>query len=232
MILDLFRKEIELNNIHGYDDIKDIVRRVLEAEDNYNLLFIGPPASAKTLFLLGILESKKGVYFDGSNTTNRILYVLQDKRPKVICIDELDKMPKQFQEKLLNFMESGRIKVDQMRKQFDFYIKGAKVFAACNEITRLSRPLQSRFRRLQLPPYSEEQFLEVSVKVLPKLKIAHVIGKAVWDQRGDIRDVISIGKLVRKNDGPEEVEQILTTMTRYGRNNNNGDSTSGAGLEY
>jgi hypothetical protein len=89
------------------------------------------------------------------------------------------------------------------------------VFAACNEITRLSRPLQSRFRRLHLPAYSEEQFLEVSVNVLPKLKIAHVIGKAVWDQRGDIRDVISIGKLVRKNDGPEEVGQILATMIKY-----------------
>ena len=59
-------------------------------------------------------------------------------------------------------------------------------------------------------------FLEVSAKVLPKLKIAHIIGKAVWRQRGDIRDVISIGKLVRKSDGPEEVEQILSTMTKYG----------------
>jgi hypothetical protein len=103
-----------------------------------------------------------------------------------------------------------------MRKQYDFKIKGAKVFAACNEITRLSRPLQSRFRRLHLPPYTEEQFLEVSVKVLPKLKIAHVIGKAVWEQKGDIHDVISIGKLVRKNDGPEEVEQRLSTMIKYG----------------
>jgi hypothetical protein len=102
-----------------------------------------------------------------------------------------------------------------MRKQYDFTMKGAKVFAACNEITKLSRPLQSRFRRLHLPSYTEEQFLEVSVKVLPKFKIAHVIGKAVWDQRGDIRDVISIGKLVRKNDVPEEVEQILSTMIKY-----------------
>jgi hypothetical protein len=59
MILDLFRKEVEFENIQGYDDIKDIVKRRLDAEDNYNLLFIGPPASAKTLFLLGILESKK-----------------------------------------------------------------------------------------------------------------------------------------------------------------------------
>jgi hypothetical protein len=32
---------------------------------------------------------------------------------------------------------------------------------------------------------------------------------------GDIRDVISIRKLVRKNDGPEEVEQILSTMIKY-----------------
>jgi MoxR-like ATPase len=93
---------------------------------------------------LGILEFKKGVYFDGSNTTNRILDVLVEKRPKIICIDELDKMPRQFQDKLLNFMESGHIKVDQMRKRYDFKIKGAKVFAACNEITRISGPLQSR----------------------------------------------------------------------------------------
>jgi hypothetical protein len=65
-----------------------IVRRALDAEENYNLLFIGPPASAKTLFLLGILDIRKnGVYFDGSNTTNRILDVLEEERPKIICID-------------------------------------------------------------------------------------------------------------------------------------------------
>ena len=58
-----------------------IVRRALEAEDNYNLLFIGPPASAKTFFLLGILDMRKDeVYFDGSNTTNRILDVLEQER--------------------------------------------------------------------------------------------------------------------------------------------------------
>jgi hypothetical protein len=45
MILDLFRKRIEFENIQGYDDIKDIVRRALDAEDHYNLLFIGPPST-------------------------------------------------------------------------------------------------------------------------------------------------------------------------------------------
>ena len=76
--------------IQGYEDIKDIVRRALDSDENYNLLFVGPPASSKTLFLQGILEMKSGVYFDGSNTTNRILDVLQERRPKIICLDELE----------------------------------------------------------------------------------------------------------------------------------------------
>jgi MoxR-like ATPase len=159
--LHLFHKEVEFRNIEGYDDIKDLVRRVLDSDENYNLLFCGPPGTSKTLFLLGIWECRKGVHFDGSNTTNRILDVLQEERPRIICIDELDKMSRQFQNRLLNFLESGRIKVDQQRKSYDFEIKGAKV-AACNEINRLSKPLQSRFRRLHLPPYTKEQFLSIA----------------------------------------------------------------------
>src|SRR5215469_3928432 len=151
------------NKIQGYDDLKQIVGRALDAEDNYNLLFIGPPASSKTLFLQGILEIKKdGVYFDGSNTTSRILDVLEEERPKIICIDELDKMPKQFQNQLLNFMESGRVKVDMQKRHYDFEIKGAKVFGSANEIKKISAPLQSRFRKLFLHKYTEEEFLNVS----------------------------------------------------------------------
>jgi replication-associated recombination protein RarA len=217
--LHVFHKEVEFGNIEGYDDIKDIVRRALDAEDNYNLLFIGPPASAKTLFLLGILDIRKnGVYFDGSNTTNRILDVLEEERPKIICIDELDKMPRTFQNQLLNFMESGRVKVDQQRKQYNFEIEGAKVFATCNEINRLSKPLQSRFRKLFLPRYTEQQFIDVSIKVLPKVgeTMARYVGFTVFKNGGDIRDVMSVGKLIRKRDGPQEVEQMINTMIKYG----------------
>jgi MoxR-like ATPase len=115
-------------------------------------------------------------------------------------------MARTFQNQLLNFMESGRVKVDQQRKQYDFEIKGVKVFATCNEITRLSKPLQSRFRRLHLPPYTKEQFIDIAVKVYPKLKeeISRIIG-----------DVISLGKLVRKGDGPEEIEALVKTLAKY-----------------
>lgn len=144
--------------------------------------------------------------------------VLEEKRPRIISIDELDKMSKPFQNQLLNFMESGRIDVEQQKKQYHFEIKRAKVFATCNEINRLSKPLQSRFRKLFLPRYTEEQFLDVSEKVLSKTSpsIARYIAANVWKNGGDIRDVISIGKLVRKSDGPEQIELIMETMTKYG----------------
>jgi MoxR-like ATPase len=182
------------------------------------ILLVGPPASAKTLFLMGILEYRKGVYFDGSNTTSRILDVLQPERPRIICIDELDKMSRSFQNQLLNFLESGRIKVTQMKRQYDFEINGAKNFGSCNEINRLTKPLQSRFMKIFLPRYTEEQFIAVSQKVLPKLKneLASYIGRLVFSKGGDIRQVISIGKLVKKSDGPAEIEQIMDVMTRYG----------------
>jgi hypothetical protein len=124
-------------------------------------------------------------------------------------------MSRQFQNQLLNFLESGRIRVDQQRRSYDFEIKSAKVFATCNEINRLSKPLQSRFRRLHLPPYTKEQFLNIAVKVCPKLKeeISRLIGEEVWKQQGskDIRYVISLGKLIRKGDVPEEIEGLVKT---------------------
>ncbi|MGA9153303.1 MAG: hypothetical protein WBZ36_22215 [Candidatus Nitrosopolaris sp.] len=39
---------------------------------------------------------------------------------------------------------------------------------------------------------------------------------SVWKNGGDMRDVISIGKLIRKSDGPQEIELIMKTLTRYG----------------
>src|SRR5215469_2921735 len=132
--------------------------------------------------------------------------------------NELDKLPRIFAEKLLGFLESGRVKVDQKNCQMDFELKGCKVFATANEINRLSKPVQSRFRKLFLPRYTEEQFLDVSEKVLSKNSpsIARYIAANVWKNGGDIRDCISVGKLVRKNDGPDEISGIISTISKYG----------------
>ena len=157
-------------------------------------------------------------YFDATNATNRILQVLEEERPHIVLLDEIDKMSKVFSEKLLSFLESGRVKVDQKNLQMDFQLKNVKFFATANDITRLSKPLASRFRKLFLPKYSREAFLEVAVKVCPKLPkdTAEIIGEEVFKVDGSIRDVISISKLLKKHDGPDEIREILSTLQRYG----------------
>jgi hypothetical protein len=138
-------------------------------------------------------------------------------RPRVILLDEIDKMGKSYKYQILNFMESGRVNVEQQKKQYHFEIKGAKVFATCNEIKRLGKPLQSRFRKLFLIRYTEQQFIDVSIKVLPKVgaNMARYIGFTVFKNGGDISDVMSVGKLIRKGDGPQEVEWMINTLTKY-----------------
>jgi ATP-dependent Lon protease len=93
-----------------------------------------------------------------------------------------------------------------------------QVVSTANNLSRLSKPLQSRFRRLHLPPYTKERFLDIAVKVCPKLKeeTSRLIGEEVWKQGNkDIRDVISLRKLIRKGDGPEEIEELVKTLAKY-----------------
>jgi hypothetical protein len=47
------RTRKDFADIQGYEDVKDVVRRAIDVEDNYNLLFIGPPASI--YFFIGFL---------------------------------------------------------------------------------------------------------------------------------------------------------------------------------
>jgi ATP-dependent Lon protease len=134
--------------------------------------------------------------------------MLDKQRPEIICIDELDKMSKDFQNHLLDFLENGHMK----DRSFHFEIQNCKVFATCTYISGLSNSMQSRFRRLHLAAYTEEQFLEVAVRMLPKLKktTACMIGEHVWNQGNkDIRNIINIGKLLRNIDGREQIGYVL-----------------------
>ncbi len=219
--LSLFHKSEQSNfsSIIGYNDIKNIINRALDSEDNLNIMFLGPSSSAKTQFLMEIMKvCKDAEYFDCTNTTSKILDMLEQKKPKIILLDEIEKMSRPFQNQLLGFLESGHIKVTQMRRNYDFQIKGCKVFATANESSRLSSPLASRFRKLHLSKYTKEEFVQVAVKVCPKLlrDTTEMIGEEVYKVDGSIRDVISISHLIRKNDGPLEVREILTTLNKYG----------------
>ena len=80
------------------------------------------------------------------------------------------------------------------------------------------RSLYNRgLEELFLSRYTEAQFLGISEKVLPKLSsgLSRFIGSQIWQNGGDIRDVISVARLIRKNDSPEQVSEIINTMMKY-----------------
>lgn len=221
-LIQAFRhKELTFSKIVGYEDVKDVINRALDSDENLNILLDGPPASAKSLFLREIQENKKDcLYFDATNSTGpAMLDTLNNNRgAKIILIDELEKMARNFQNMLLNMMETGEINVIQMKRRYSFTMKDVKIFATSNDVERISRPMLSRFRKLTLPAYTKEEFVEISARVLPKLKTetARFIAEAVWQMESkDIRNVISIGKLVRKNDGPSEIARLIETMEKY-----------------
>ena len=105
--------------------------------------------------------------------------MLDKNTPKIICIDELDKMSTDFQNHLLNFLENGQIK----ERSSHYEIQNCKVFATCTDTRGLFKSVKSHFRRLHLAD-TEEQFLDVAVRLLPKLKdtTARMIGERVWNQ--------------------------------------------------
>jgi hypothetical protein len=61
--LNLFhhRSQLNFDSIQGYDDVKNIINRALQSEENFNLLLIGPPASSKTQFLMEIMKIRNCV---------------------------------------------------------------------------------------------------------------------------------------------------------------------------
>lgn len=203
--------------IEGYDDIKKIVATAIESQKRHVILFDGPPACAKTLFLEAVIEEAgRGMYFDGSNTTNKILDVLNEERPDIICIDEIEKMPKNFQEKLLNLFESGRVDVEQKKTSLHFELPMIKIFCAANDKTRISKPLLSRCLKFHLPAPTEQQFVKIAEKLTPHLgKTAGFIAKYVLAQRGDIRMYRQVADFVQMGWSETDVLELMQTMTKY-----------------
>src|SRR5919197_706945 len=107
------------SNIEGLDDIKEMILRALESPERAHTLLIGPPACAKSLFMLQIekfLRTK--VYFaEGASTTKAGIqrFIAENPHKEIIIIDEIDKMPMKDQEGLLTMMERGEFTSTKVR---------------------------------------------------------------------------------------------------------------------
>jgi Holliday junction DNA helicase RuvB len=155
--------------IVGHEDIKQIFVKAMHSKRPVHLLLVGSPGSAKTMFLTEIMYSIKKSYFTvGSNTTKAgLVNQLFERRPKILLIDELEKMSITDQTCLLHLMETGIISETKINKTRQMDLT-SWVFATANSCQKIIEPLLSRFFVVEIPEYTYEEFREIAVTRLRK----------------------------------------------------------------
>src|SRR5919202_484712 len=137
------------SNIEGLDDIKEMMLRALESPERAHTLLIGPPACAKSLFMLEIEKGMQSeVYFaEGAATTKAGLqkFIAENPHKEIIIIDEIDKMPLQHQEGLLTMMEHGEFTTTKVRNT-QTVKANMVILATSNSTERLSKETQPEYR--------------------------------------------------------------------------------------
>jgi len=100
------------NDIIGHDEVKEMLIAALSALKPVHVLLAGPPALAKTLFLWDIerVYGESALWLLGSATSKAGLWdVIGERQPRVLLIDEIDRMSAVDAAGLLSLMEGGRL---------------------------------------------------------------------------------------------------------------------------
>jgi Holliday junction DNA helicase RuvB len=159
--LTAIKPEPLFENIVGYSDVKRLFHLSLSSERPVHLLLVGPPASAKTLFMLECMRLERSYFTLGSHSTKSgMIDYLFDKRPRYLSVDEIEHMPMKDQTALLSLMEAGIISETKFQKTRNTHLK-TWVFASSNATDRMLTPLLSRFVVLHFKQYSFGSFHEV-----------------------------------------------------------------------
>lgn len=210
-----------LDIVIGHEDKKEIIMRAIKSQKRCHLLLYGSPASSKSLILecLGNLPGSKKII--GSSSTKAGLFdLLYNDEPRFLLIDEIDKIdnPRDLSI-LLSLMETGKIYETKFGRRRSKTLN-TKVIAAANNIEKIPPELLSRFIRLRFKDYSDNEFLEVSTKVLEKREnippslSAYIAGQVLNRLRSkDVRDCVKVARLL-KEQTREDVDKIIDLMRK------------------
>ena len=205
-------------SIVGYSDVKKLFEMSLSSDKPVHILLVGPPASAKTLFMLECMKLERSYFTLGSHSTKSgMIDYLFEKRPRHLLVDEIEHMPMKDQTALLSLMETGIVSETKFQKTRNTQLK-TWVFATSNGTDRMLTPLLSRFVVLHFKQYSFGSFQEVCNHILVHegvpSDVAVAIADAVWTKlkSKDIRDCIKIGRLAKTR---QDVEWIAQTLKTY-----------------
>jgi Holliday junction DNA helicase RuvB len=189
-------------DIIGHEDVKLLLKAILLSEKPVHVMLTGPPALAKTLFLWDIEQTfgEQAIWLVGSATSKAGLWdLVAEREPKILLIDEMDKMNAVDMAALLTMMEGGRLVRAKRGRELDIN-NPLKVIAASNRLEKLSPELRSRFAIRKLNAYGRSEFLTVVKGVLVRKEalsndLAEEIARKLDGRSQDVRDAIRIARL-------------------------------------
>ncbi|KKM02799.1 hypothetical protein LCGC14_1780860 [marine sediment metagenome] len=197
--------------IIGHDDIKDLLSRSILSERPVHVLLVGPPATAKSMFLGELARLPYSRFALGGSTRKGGLedYLLEF-RPRALIIDEIDKMDMRDMSVLLSLMESGV--VTRLKKRMrETEQMTTWVFGGANRDGGIWPELKSRFFSVHLKEYSVADFITIVKSVLTTREkvdpgLADVIALSLSTQTRDVREAIHFGRLCKTKD---DVSQLV-----------------------
>ena len=207
------------DDVEGFEDLKELIVRAVNSGTRVHFLFVGPPSCAKTLFLLCLERLPRVGYFLGSRTTKAgFAEFLLLERPRIVLVDELDKMNRSDYAVLLSLCETGRVvkhvKGDHIDVELD-----TVVFACANDRTVIPAEVLSRFEVMEFPAYTREEFINICINILTRRENADpdtalYIGKQVWDElrSRDIREAVRVARMCHTR---TEVAETIETLKKY-----------------
>ena len=217
-----FQPEFEMslddmfNDIVGYDDVKELLRESLQLVKPIHVLLVGPPSLAKSMFLWDIERAYGDLSLPliGSATSHAGLWdLIAEKRPKIVLIDELEKMGLADMAGLLALMEQGRLIRAKVGRKLDERMT-VWVIAAANRTSKMPVELLSRFARFDLTEYTATEFRVVVTSVLEVHEDtshdnAAEIATRLLGKTHDVRDAVRVARLSKRVGVARAVELLV-----------------------
>jgi len=204
------------NDIVGYDNIKELLRESLQLDEPIHVLLIGPPALAKTMFIWDIEQAfgEHTMPLLGSATSHAGLWdLIAEKKPRILLVDEIEKMSLTDMAGLLSLMETGRLIRAKVGREMDIKVK-TWVIACANTTRKMPPELLSRFSKHNLTRYTSVEFRQVVTNVLEGREgLSHndaaEIATRLLTRTQDVRDAVRVARLSKRVGVERAVELLL-----------------------
>ncbi len=205
--------------ILGHDQIKDLLWKSINAERPVHILLVGPPATAKSMFMGELARLPFSRFALGGSTRKGGLedYLLEF-RPRYLIIDELDKMDMRDMSVLLSLMESG-IVVRLKKRMREMEKMTTWVFGGANRDNNIWPELKSRFFIVHLKEYSEDDFIQIARALLITREktnpdLANYIVSSLAKHTRDVRETIHFGRLCQSVDDVNRLIALKWPISR------------------